>query len=634
MRQPDPLGVCGILLDERHRIAELVGEGGSAFVYRATDEVSGGSVAVKFLYSMPETDAEIERTLAGFLKEGQLMRELSSVSPAIVRVLGSGVRRTEHQPPLPYLVLEWLPGSSLDELLVSETNARFEPRGLEDAVRLLEPVALALSLAHERGVVHRDVKPENMLAVRADGEVSTKLLDFGIAKVMQRRFVGLHHTGTSASAFTPHYGAPEQFSKTYGETGPWTDVFAMALVVLETMRGGRRAFTGDDFMELAKQSCDEDRRPTPKALGLEVPPEVESVFARALAVQASLRYESMGEFWAALKGAMQRPIAQLRPRPTAPPSATVEAVARPLSRVKGRALAILAGAIVVGLGVITFRAFFVARLRGPDPTSSGSTAPPPASVASTPAPTPIASASASAPVTRVCPDGTVVVPGGRISLGDDAASVRRAAPAHVVYVDTFCLDRTEVTTEAYLACVQDRACSDPSRTAACADASATGSLPVRCVAWTQADAYCRFRGGRLPYEAETEHAARRAGALPWGDEVDATRANLAGADPHADVAPVGAMRASASRDGVLDLLGNVAEWQQDFMAPYPAEEVVNPTGPSTGVERVVRGGSFRGILTLEPSASAPLSASHREAARPALADPSIGFRCAFALAAP
>jgi formylglycine-generating enzyme required for sulfatase activity len=634
VREPDPLGVCGILLDDRHRIAELVGEGGSAFVYRATDEVSGGSVAVKFLHSMPESDAEVERTLADFLKEGQLMRELSSVSPAIVRVLGSGVLRSKDQPPLPYLVLEWLPGSSLDELLVSETNARFEPRGLEDAVQLLEPVALALSLAHERGVVHRDVKPENMLALRADGEVSIKLLDFGIAKVMQRRFVGLHHTGTSASAFTPHYGAPEQFSKTYGETGPWTDVFAMALVVLETMRGGRRAFTGDEFMELAKQSCDEGRRPTPKTLGLEVPPEVEAVFARALAVQSSLRYESMREFWAALKGAMRRPISQLPPRPPAASSETVEAVVRPHPRAKGRALTIVAGAIVVGLGLIAFRAFVVAYLRGADQSSTRSTAPPSPTLAGATAPTPVASASASAPVTRVCPDGAVVVPGGRITLGDDAAGVRRAAPAHVVHVDTFCLDRTEVTAEAYLACVQGRACSDPSRTAACADAATTGSLPIRCVAWTQADAYCRFRGGRLPYEAETEHAARRGGALPWGDEADAARANLAGADPHPGVAPVGAMRTSASRDGVFDLLGNVAEWQQDFMAPYPAEEVVNPTGPSTGVERVVRGGSFRGILTLEPSASAPLSASHREAASPTLSDPAIGFRCAYALAAP
>jgi eukaryotic-like serine/threonine-protein kinase len=633
VRETDPLGVRGALLDERYRVGEAVGEGGAAFVYRATDEVSGDPVAVKFLHSMPESDAAIEQTLADFVREGKLVAELSTLSSAIVKAYGFGVMRTRGQPPLPYLVLEWLPGRSLDELLVSETNAGFAPRSLEESVELLEPVARALSLSHDRGVVHRDVKPENMLVVGARDELSIKLVDFGIAKVMQRKFAGLHHTGTSTSAFTPHYGAPEQFSKTHGETGPWTDVFAMALVVLETMRGGRRAFSGDDFMELAKQSCDEDRRPTPIALELEVPPEVEAVFARALAVQPSLRYETMGQFWTALESAMKRPISQLPPRPVAGPSETVQAVPGPGPRRRGRGLSILLGAVVLGLGFIAFRAFVVARLRGvagrpldesAAPTSSG--------VASGAAPSPPATTSVSAATLQVCPTSAVVIPGGRITLGDDAPTVRRSSPAHVVHLDTFCLDRTEVTVEAYSECVSGQACSPVTRTGSCADATPAPSLPIRCVTWSQADAYCRFRGGRLPHEAETEHASRRGGPLPWGNEQDAARANLAGADPHPGVAPVGAMRTSASKDGVLDLLGNVAEWQQDFMAPYPAEEVVNPTGPSAGTQRVVRGGSFLGVLTLEPSRDAPLSSSHREGAGPTLAAPAVGFRCAFALA--
>jgi formylglycine-generating enzyme required for sulfatase activity len=635
VREPDPLGVRESLLEERYRIAELVGEGGSAYVYRATDEVSGSPVAVKFLHSMPEADDAIEQTLADFLKEAQLIRELSALTPAIVKAHGFGVVRSTGQPPLPFLVLEWLPGRSLDELLVGETNGGFAPRSLEESLRLLEPVALALALAHERGIVHRDVKPENMLVIGEGGELSIKLVDFGIAKVMQRRFAGLHHTGTAASAFTPHYGAPEQFSKTFGETGPWTDVFAMALVVLETMRGGRRAFSGDEFMELARQSCDEDRRPTPRTLGLEVPPEVDAVFARALAVQSSLRYDTMDEFWAALKSAAQRPVSQLPPRPLAPPAAEVrEGGAVPSPRTRGRGLPILVGAVALGLAVIAVRAFVVGRSRGETERASGPSASPSATAgASGEAPVAPTSPSASADAPRVCPASAVVVPGGKLTLGDDRAGVRRASPTHVIYLDTFCLDRTEVTAEAYAECERGRGCSPPTRTAACADAHGPGSLPIRCVTWSQADTYCRSRGGRLPYEAETEHAARRGGALPWGDEQDAARANLADADPHPSVAPVGAMSASASKDGVLDLLGNVAEWQQDFFGPYGADEAFNPTGPATGTQRVIRGGSFRGILTLEPSASAPLSASHREAASPTLADPAIGFRCAFTLAA-
>jgi eukaryotic-like serine/threonine-protein kinase len=629
VRDPDPLGVQGARLDGRYLVGELVGEGGSAYVYRAVDETTGDPVAVKFLHSLPESDVEIEQTLADFLKEGKLIAELSSLSAAIVQARGFGVVRAPGQPPLPYLVLEWLPGRSLDEVLVAETNGGFPPRDLEESVRLLTPVARALALAHERGIVHRDVKPENMLVVGAQGDLSIKLVDFGIAKVMQRRFAGLHHTGTAASAFTPHYGAPEQFSKTYGETGPWTDVFAMGLVVLETMRGGRRAFHGDEFMELAKQSCDEEQRPTPRALGLEVPPEVDSVFSRALAVSSTLRYESMGEFWSALESAMRKPISQLPPRPVA--TEPTKASAAPAPPKKGLGLVIVAGAVATGLGVVAVRAFVVARDRGDadSPVESTTTR-----AATGAAPVSTAASSTRASAAPVCPTSAVLVPGGKLTLGDDTPAVRRATPAHVVYLDTFCLDRTEVTVAAYSECIERRACSPETRSGTCASETRGPDLPVRCVDWSQADAYCRFRGGRLPREAETEYAARRSGALPWGDDLDPTRANLAGADPHPGVAPAGAMPRSQSKDGALDLLGNVAEWQQDFMAQYPSEELLNPAGPKEGTQRVVRGGSFKGILTLEPSGAAPLSASHREAASPTLADPAVGFRCAYALTKP
>jgi serine/threonine protein kinase len=107
----------------------------------------------------------------------------------------------------------------------------------------------------------------------------------------------LHLTGQQITAFTPNYGAPEQFSRSYGATGPWTDVFAMALIVLELLRGGTKALEGDTYFELGVASCDPTKRPTPRELGLDVSPEVDAVFAKALALQPADRYPSMGAFW-------------------------------------------------------------------------------------------------------------------------------------------------------------------------------------------------------------------------------------------------------------------------------------------------------------------------------------------------
>ncbi|HEX3345722.1 MAG TPA: hypothetical protein VHS09_14160, partial [Polyangiaceae bacterium] len=109
----------------------------------------------------------------------------------------------------------------------------------------------------------------------------------------------LQETGAAIQAFTPLYGAPEQFARKYGATGPWTDVFAFALVLVEVMTG-RPALDGADTTQLFVSSMRLDRRPTPRAAGLEVTDAVELVFARALAVDPKARFPSVGAFWPAL----------------------------------------------------------------------------------------------------------------------------------------------------------------------------------------------------------------------------------------------------------------------------------------------------------------------------------------------
>ena len=139
------------------------------------------------------------------------------------------------------MVLEWLDGATLEAVLEGE-KARNEPlRSLHEAVRLLDPAAEALALAHRKGIAHRDVKPGNIFVLGDPrGDCTVKILDFGIAKVVndaQKMAGTFAKTSGQITSFTPAYGAPEQFSRTHGATGPWTDVFALALIIAEMITG-------------------------------------------------------------------------------------------------------------------------------------------------------------------------------------------------------------------------------------------------------------------------------------------------------------------------------------------------------------------------------------------------------------
>ncbi|MBK6579847.1 MAG: SUMF1/EgtB/PvdO family nonheme iron enzyme [Sandaracinaceae bacterium] len=168
---------------------------------------------------------------------------------------------------------------------------------------------------------------------------------------------------------------------------------------------------------------------------------------------------------------------------------------------------------------------------------------------------------------EACPEGMVHVPGGSFLMGEgDPMQAFGAPPAHQETVGPYCIDRTEVTAGAYHACT-DPACGAV-EIGTCADGVEHPQYPRNCVTWQQADAYCRWRGGRLPTETEWEFAARGAdGRLyPWGhDEPDDTRARWGGAHGlrRLYTAPVGSFPAGASPFGVLDMSGNVSEWVSD-----------------------------------------------------------------------
>src|SRR5512139_485935 len=182
MTDRDPLGIIGEIIADKYRIERAVGEGGFAVVYRAEHTIWKKPVAIKFfseLSSVP-IDQRDEMQQA-FINEGALLTELSSQTAAIVQARDVGTYTTPEGRWMPYMVLEWLEGRSLEEVIVAESKAGRPRFTVPEVLRLLGPVATALDVAHGRGIAHRDVKPPNIFVLGDDpraGSVTVKILDF------------------------------------------------------------------------------------------------------------------------------------------------------------------------------------------------------------------------------------------------------------------------------------------------------------------------------------------------------------------------------------------------------------------------------------------------------------------------
>ena len=205
----------------------------------------------------------------------------------------------------------------------------------------------------------------------------------------------------------------------------------------------------------------------------------------------------------------------------------------------------------------------------------------------------------------------VSIPAGEFVMGgaDDES------PQHTVYLDAYWIDQTEVTNAQYALCVEDGACTTPANNYSVArnsyyDNNEYADYPVIFVGWDQAVAYCSWAGRRLPTEAEWEKAARGPADFiyPWGNSFDGALVNFCDInclrdwsndqfdDRYFDTSPVGMYPGGASGYGVLDMAGNVHEWVADWYAPYSLDDQVNPTGPVSGTEKIIRGGSWGDVV--------------------------------------
>jgi len=233
----------------------------------------------------------------------------------------------------------------------------------------------------------------------------------------------------------------------------------------------------------------------------------------------------------------------------------------------------------------------------------------------------------------------VYIPAGTSWMGcNDAVDGECYAdeyPYHEVYLDGYYIDRTEVTVDAFSACVLAGACGTPAADGCNWANPGKSQSPVNCVSWWDAEEFCAWAGKRLPTEAEWEKAARGTDGrrFPWGNE-DATCDNAVmygegnngcGIDSTWDVCSKSP--AGDSPFGACDMAGNIGEWVADWYDEnyYSASPASNPQGPNSGTSRIRRGGSY---LFTNFHFGAPLRVSSRISVDPALNGGDAGFRCA------
>jgi serine/threonine protein kinase len=261
--------VVGELIAGRYELEKLVGSGGMSNVFRAHDRLLERTVALKILHEQYTRDADyVER----FRREARAVAQLAH--PNIVTVIDRG-----EQDGRQFIVFEFVEGENLKELLAHG------PLPVQEAVGLALQVARALSFAHERGLVHRDVKPQNVL-LNEDGQA--KVTDFGIARSLDVH--GVTQTGTVLG--TSDYIAPEQARGQ--KVNPKTDIYSLGAVLYELLTGDV-PFAGDNFVAVAMRHVNE---PAPSALEHrpDCPLRLDLAIQRAMAKDPADRFESMDDF--------------------------------------------------------------------------------------------------------------------------------------------------------------------------------------------------------------------------------------------------------------------------------------------------------------------------------------------------
>ncbi len=277
------------LLSNRYELGDTIGYGGMSEVHRGRDVRLSRDVAVKVLRADLARDPQFQER---FRREAQNAAALNH--PAIVAVYDTGETTTEFGP-LPYIVMEFVDGRTLRDIVKTEG-----PLPSKRAMEVMADVCAALDFSHRHGIVHRDVKPANVMITRTG---AVKVMDFGIARAVADGQAQM--TQTAAVIGTAQYLSPEQAR---GESvDARSDVYAAGCVLFELLTG-EPPFTGDSPVAVAYQHVREDPKP-PSSLNPRVNPALDAIVLKAMAKGPANRYQSAAE----MRGDLVRVLSGQRP---------------------------------------------------------------------------------------------------------------------------------------------------------------------------------------------------------------------------------------------------------------------------------------------------------------------------------
>jgi formylglycine-generating enzyme required for sulfatase activity/tRNA A-37 threonylcarbamoyl transferase component Bud32 len=502
-----------------YTVERAIGQGGFAAVYLVRDLTLKRPLAVKVLSPDLLMSATAQER---FRREAETIAQLQH--PHIVPLHFIGNAQDVF-----YLAMAYVDGESLADRIEREGRV-----SVEDSARILREVASALDFAHRRGVIHRDIKPHNVLLERETGR--SLVSDFGIARTAENASL----TASGMVVGTPTYMSPEQV--TGGTVDHRADLYALGVVGYE-MLVGRPPFSGTTPTEVLMKRVAQPAEPVERARP-DTPPALADVINRCLLQDPEQRFATGGEIVRALGGAT----------PVSGGHTTVE-MRKGVRRAR-QPLLLALGAVVL---LAAAGAVFAWRSRVSRQVAGG--------------PSPV-------------PAGMVVIPTGSYTIGrNDGPPASR--PAHAVVLPAFAIDRTEVTVGDYQRFAAETGAQAPWHI------RPDSLLPVTGVTWAEATAYCFWKHapqGRLPTEEQWEAAARgqRAFRYPWGDTWQAAAANTQSAG-RKGLSPVGSFPGGNSVRGVSDLIGNAWEWTSSPMAAYPGGSAVGRRGEGS---YVIRGGAF------------------------------------------
>jgi serine/threonine-protein kinase len=607
----------GELLNKRYRIINLLAEGQYGAVYRARDVVDNRDVAVK---EYRDSSVEMQKL---FRQEARRLSNLSH--PQLPEVLDHFAVESAVNAGGQYLVSTYVDGIDLQSLL--DQYGRLPQ---ERIIEWLQATCQPLTYLHAKDHLHLNIKPAN---IRITPEGTVFLVDSGLPGLG----VHLHSTG---------YGSPEQQAQL--DVSPASDIYSLGATLYALLTN-----------QVPPNALSRETGLTPlvpaREVDTDVPPYLSLVASRALSLRPDARYETAESFANALTKPNSQP-ASPPPEPRRSPTRQLGSPPpprlSPRTRRKMEQRTIIALVVLLVLVVVSGTILTLTGLRsGDETTQAEATATLQSaivaaltSIAPTPSPLPAPTLPPTpSPEPFITDTGArmVFMPGGQFRMGTDEGEADER-PSHLVRLDPFFIDETEVTNGQYAQCVAAGVCTPPGNnsTPYYSDAS-NNDYPVIQVSWYDADTFCDWRGGRLPSEAEWEMAAgfdpNQSIVLryPWGDAFDGLKVNFCDAgcvrdvrdssvdDGHRDNAPVGSYPDGRSAIGAYDMAGNVMEWVSDWYEPryYTNSTDINPLGPASGDFKAIRGGSWL-------SAVDELSVVTRSSFDPSVKRDNLGFRCA------